>query len=305
MRSSLSTRIDLAQLLAAQRGRTDWRALARAITLVENSPAWDVQIPPSECHIHCIGVTGAPGAGKSTIVGRLIDAYTGRGARVAVLAVDPSSPISGGSVLGDRVRMEPYLGHEGVFVRSVASRGGHGGLAASTRNIARVIEAAGVVDVLIVETVGAGQTEVAVASLADTVVLVTVPGLGDVVQAIKAGLAEVADLVVVNMADRPGAAETMRHFRLGLGREVPVLKSVATEGAGIDELRAALDERWRALAGNGRVAARRRDRDVAEARRVAQEWIELCALDPAALTGTSMAETVGAVLKEAAARWQR
>jgi LAO/AO transport system kinase len=299
----LSTRIDLAQLLAEQRDRTDWRALARAITLVENSPAWEVQIPPSERHIHCIGVTGAPGAGKSTIVGRLIDAYTGGGARVAVLAVDPSSPISGGAVLGDRVRMEPYLGQEGVFVRSVASRGGHGALAASTLNIARVIEAAGVVDLLIVETVGAGQTEVAVASVADTVVLVTVPGLGDAVQVIKAGLAEVADLVVVNMADRPGTAETMRHFRLGLGREVPVLKTVATEGEGINELRAALDERWRALAGNGRVAARRRDRDVAEARRVAQEWIEQCALDPAALTGTSMAEAVGAVLKEAAARW--
>ncbi len=187
---------------------------------------------------------------------------------MAVLAIDPSSPISGGAVLGDRVRMETAIaGRPEVFVRSLASRGAHGAVASATRNVARLLEASGSFDVVSIETVGAGQTEVAVAGMADTVVLVTVPGLGDAVQAIKAGLMEVADLVVVNMADRPGAQQTVRHLRLTFGRGLVVMQTVATEGEGVGELREELDRRWAAMRSDGERSTRRASASASPRRR--------------------------------------
>lgn len=298
----MSARVELADLLADAGSRPGWGALARAITVVENSPPWEVRIPEPQRPVHIVGITGPPGAGKSTLTGRLIGAHADAGARVAVLAVDPSSPISGGAVLGDRVRMEGQLdGRPGVFVRSLASRGAHGALAGSTRNVARLLEATGRFDVVIIETVGAGQTEVAIAGLADTVVLVTVPGLGDAVQAIKAGLMEVADLLVVNMADRAGAAETARHLRLALGRELPIMQTVATEGAGVEELRQALDARWQELVHTAHVEERREHKRRAEAILIAQEWLEACAPDNGPVG--DMDGAISRILEEACTRW--
>ena len=301
----MSAASDVGLLLAEFRETGRWRSLARAISLVENAQPWDVEIPAAPKPVHCIGVTGPPGTGKSTLVGRLIESYAETGKRVGVLAVDPSSPISGGAVLGDRVRMEQQLGREGVYVRSLASRGATGALAGATRNVARVLESSGFFDVILIETVGAGQTEVAIASLADTVLVVTVPGLGDAVQAIKAGVLEVAEFVVVNMADRPGAAETARHFRLALGKEMPVLLTVATEGTGVPELRARLDERFAQLQADGALTTLRQRRAQSEAALLAQAWIESCASNGAADGAGSVRDAVGRLLGEAAAAWRR
>ncbi len=279
--------------------------LARAITLVENTPPWDVDIPTPDQPIHTIGVTGPPGAGKSTLVGRLIESFADTDARVGVVAIDPSSPISGGAVLGDRVRMEQYLQRDGVYARSIASRGSHGALAGCARNVARLCEASGSFDVLMIETVGAGQTEVAIAGLADSVVLVTVPGLGDAVQTIKAGLLEVADLVVVNQADRPGAAETMRHFRLTLGHDVPVMKTVATEGTGIEDLREVLEGRWQNAMESGSLEERRRQKELAEATLIAEEWVRSCAQNGDVDAAENVREAVKTILEEAAKQWQK
>ena len=291
----------LESLIAAQRTSRTWLPLARAITTIENSPPWSLEVPHGERPVHVVGITGPPGAGKSTLTGRLIESYSAAGARVGVLAIDPSSPITGGAVLGDRVRMESALAERpDVFVRSLASRGSVGAVASATRNVVRLMEATGRFDVVIVETVGAGQTEVAVAGLADTVVLVTVPGLGDAVQAIKAGFMEVADLVVVNMADRPGVHETTRHLRLTLSRDVPVKQTVATTGAGVDELRGALEDRWHGLD----VGAHRGRKRLAETHLVAAEWIRACAADGAPTDPTDLRTAVKQLLQEAADRWQ-
>src|SRR4051794_6131499 len=272
-RSPLSAPAELQALLDAQHSARTWLPLARAITLLENTPPWAIEIPEAEKPAHVIGITGPPGAGKSTLVARLIEEFSADGARVAVIAVDPSSPISGGAVLGDRVRMERSIAtRPDVFVRSLASRGSVGAVAAATRNVTRVLEATGRFDVVIVETVGAGQTEVAVARLADTVVLVTVPGLGDAVQAIKAGVMEIADVVVVNMADRPGVEETVRHLRLALGRDLPVERTTATTGDGVDALAERLAARWRELDADELRAAKRAD----EAVLVATDWVRAC-----------------------------
>jgi LAO/AO transport system kinase len=253
--------------------------------------------------VHVVGITGPPGSGKSTLTGRLIEAYAGAGARVAVLAIDPSSPISGGAVLGDRLRMETHLmGRDDVFVRSLASRGSHGAIAGATRNVARLLELSGRFDVILIETVGAGQTEVAIAELADTIALVTVPGLGDAVQAIKAGLMEVADMVVVNMADRPGARETVRHLRLTMGREFLVTTTIATEGVGTEELRAALDERWARLQQEGGLAELRAHKRAREAALIAEAWIRVCAMH-AADDNEDLDAAVKRILEEAASRW--
>ncbi|HEX3240852.1 MAG TPA: GTP-binding protein [Solirubrobacterales bacterium] len=280
-----------------------WGALARAITRVENSPPWQVELPTPPEPVQVVGITGPPGAGKSTLTGRLIEAYAEAGSRVAVLAIDPSSPISGGAVLGDRLRMETHLmGREDVFVRSLASRGSHGAIAGATRNVARLLELSGSFDVILIETVGAGQTEVAIAELADTIALVTVPGLGDAVQAIKAGLMEVADMVVVNMADRPGAPETVRHLRLSMGRDFFVTTTIATEGIGVPELRDALEQRWSRLQdGEGleQLRARKRAR---EAALVAEAWVRSCA-DERAEETLDLNSAVKRILEEAAQRW--
>jgi LAO/AO transport system kinase len=296
---------DLDALLDAQRTSKTWLPLARGITIIENTPPWLLDVPGGESPIHVIGVTGPPGAGKSTLTGRLIQSFSARGARVAVVAIDPSSPISGGAVLGDRVRMENALmDRPDVFVRSLASRGSVGAVASATRNVVRLIEATGRFDVVIIETVGAGQTEVAVAGLADSVALVTVPGLGDAVQAIKAGLMEVADLVVVNMADRPGVHETTRHLRLTLSRDVLIKQTTATTGEGVDELRDALDARWQGLLDDGSLQDKRAAKRLTEATLVASEWIRACGARGTVTDQGNLKVAVKQLLQEAATKWQ-
>ena len=298
----------MSRLLADYRRGGSWSALARGVTALENARPWDVVEPPPDPSVHVVGITGPPGVGKSTLTAGLIGAYAASGRRIAVLAVDPSSPLSGGAVLGDRVRMESQLaGRSDVFVRSIATRGSQGGLASTTGSIVRLLEASGAFDVILVETAGAGQTELAVARLADTVVLVTVPGLGDGVQTIKAGLLELADIVVVNMADRPGASESVRQHRVTLGRQTPVLQTVATEGTGIDALRDALDAAWARMSDEGALATRRARTASERALAIAQEWLAECARDEegdADLDG-DVAAWVARLLEEGARRWPR
>jgi LAO/AO transport system kinase len=302
----LSARVDVNDILSSYRDGGGWSALARGITALENARPWDIAEASAPKHVHVVGITGPPGAGKSTLTACLIEAYRKGGRPVAVLAVDPSSPISGGAVLGDRVRMEGRLaGRNDVFVRSIATRGVQGGLASATGSIVRLLEASEAFDVIIVETAGAGQTELAVAGLADTVVLVTVPGLGDGVQTIKAGLLELADVVVVNMADRPGASDTVRQHRVTLGRATPVLQTVATEDTGIDALRDTLDKEWAQVQGSvaSRRAARAGDRAVA----IAQEWLAACAgtIEAAPSVNGDIRAQVERILEEGARKWPR
>lgn len=297
---------DELEALVAKGRQGYWGPLARAITVVENSPPWEVAVPRASEPCHVVGITGPPGAGKSTLTGRLIESLVDDGQRVAVVAIDPSSPLTGGAVLGDRLRMETHLDDRpGVFVRSLASRGSHGAVAGSTRNIARLLELTGLFDVVLIETVGAGQTEVAIVEVADTVLLVTVPGLGDAVQTIKAGLMEVADIFVVNMADRPGAAETARHLRLAAGRGGAVHQTVALDGTGVAQLRAGVQERWRWLAVDDRLQAMRARKWGSDAALVAEAWVGECArsmeLDPR----VTMQSSVEQILKEASSRWAR
>src|SRR5512143_568051 len=191
-------------------------ALARLLTQVENLTTEGrlalAALFPHSGKAHLIGVTGAPGTGKSTLVNRLALHYRGQHKRVAVVAVDPSSPFSGGAVLGDRVRMRDLSGDPGVFIRSMASRGSLGGLARATASVVQVFDAAGF-EVILIETVGAGQAEVDIARLAHTTLVVEAPGLGDDIQAIKAGILEIADILVINKADRPGVETTERALR--------------------------------------------------------------------------------------------
>jgi len=227
-------------------GTGDKRALARVLTVVENDEPGAADIVrrtfPKAGRALVLGVTGPPGGGKSTLVSRLVGAYRATSGRVAVVAVDPSSPFTGGAILGDRIRMQSRALDEGVFIRSMASRGHAGGLARTTARVVSVLDALGN-DVVIVETVGVGQEEVDVVRVADTVALVTVPGLGDDIQAIKAGVLEIADVLIVNKADRPGADETAKDLAqmltLGVARndwKPPIVRTVAATGEGIDEL---------------------------------------------------------------------
>ncbi len=227
----------------------DWRALAKAITKIENedtdASALAASLYPHTGHAHIIGVTGPPGSGKSTLVDALTAVIRKDGLSVGIVAVDPSSPFTGGAVLGDRVRMQRHAGDTGVFIRSMAARHTPGGLAPTTRDVIRALDAFGC-DVVIVETVGVGQVELEVMKVADTIVVVTVPGLGDSVQTIKAGLLEIADCFVVNMADRPGSALTVADLRAMLtfgGAEErrrrwvpPIIETIAISGVGIDQL---------------------------------------------------------------------
>jgi LAO/AO transport system kinase len=224
----------------------DRRAMGRVLSIVENDEPGSADILrqtyPVAGNALVVGVTGPPGGGKSTLVSRLVGAYREAGSRVAVVAVDPSSPFTGGAILGDRIRMQQRALDDGVFIRSMASRGHSGGLSRTTARVVSVLDALGAA-VVIVETVGVGQEEVDVVRVADTVVLVTVPGLGDDIQAIKAGVLEIADVMVVNKADRPGADETARDLAqmltLGKGRtpwKPPIVRTSATTGDGIPEL---------------------------------------------------------------------
>jgi LAO/AO transport system kinase len=237
---------DTEGLVAAARDG-DPRALARLVSLVENgSPRLrEVMrlIAPLTGAARVIGLTGSPGVGKSTITGALVRAYRGQGRRVGVLAVDPTSPFSGGALLGDRVRMQDHATDAGVFIRSMASRGHLGGLSWAAPQALRILDAAGF-DVIMIETVGVGQAEVAIASLADSTLVIVAPGMGDAIQAAKAGILEIADLFVVNKSDRPGAQEAIRDLRTMLAMtryaegdwKPPIVGATAAAGEGIDEI---------------------------------------------------------------------
>ena len=252
---------DLAGLVQAG----DKRALGRVISWVENEDprlrSVVKDLKPAGAGTRVIGLTGAPGAGKSTVTSALVRAFRARGNRVAVLAVDPSSPFTGGALLGDRVRMQEHATDDGVFIRSMGSRGQLGGLAAAAPQAIRVLAAAGYY-VVLVETVGVGQAEVEIASAADTTVVLVVPGMGDSIQAAKAGLLEVADVLVVNKADRPDTQATLRDLRamVSLARgewKPPIVPTVATAGDGVDDLVGALDKHDAWLESSGERARRR------------------------------------------------
>ena len=248
------------------------RAVARLISWVEDgAPALPdaLEALPAGASAYVIGLTGSPGVGKSTVTSALVGAYRARGQRVGVLAIDPSSPFTGGALLGDRIRMQEHATDPGVFIRSMASRGHLGGMAAATPQAVRVLEAAGC-DVVLIETVGVGQSEVDVAATADATVVLLAPGMGDGVQAAKAGILEIADIVCVNKADRDGAEATARDVRQMLRLGTPadgwtplVVTSIAAQGA-IDDLLGALDERRAWLDEGDRAVQRRRARAAAE-----------------------------------------
>ena len=234
------------QILAGDR-----RAIARAISAVENADAAGVALLKllfgKASPAYVIGITGSPGVGKSTLVEKLALEYRRQGGRVGIVAVDPSSPFSGGAILGDRIRMQGLSGDEGVYIRSMATRGQLGGLAPAAHDVVTILEAAGC-QVVLIETVGVGQDEVEVARLADATALLLVPGMGDDVQTFKAGVMEIADVFVINKADRPGADRVEQEVAamLSIGPRTdawrpPILKTVATTGEGIAALRRALD----------------------------------------------------------------
>jgi LAO/AO transport system kinase len=270
---------DIAALVARAR-EGEPLAVARLLSLVEAGGAGGREVAlalASHRHrAHVVGLTGPPGVGKSTATSALVAALRGRGDRVGVLAVDPSSPFSGGALLGDRVRMAEHTEDTGVFIRSMATRGQLGGLAWATPQALRVLDAAGC-DVVLIETVGVGQSEVDVVALADTTVVLLAPGMGDGVQAAKAGILEVADVFVVNKADRDGAARAARELRhmIGLGEHgawtVPVLRTVASQGEGIAELLAALDAHRSWSDASGERERRRTARVQAEIEAIALE----------------------------------
>jgi LAO/AO transport system kinase len=243
-------------------------ALSRAISQVENSTeVGQAILQKLYSHTgtaHIVGVTGAPGTGKSTLVSALARSYRAAGLRVGVIAVDPTSPFTGGALLGDRVRMNGLSGDPGVFIRSMATRGSLGGLAKTTADVVTVLDAAGF-ERVIVETVGVGQAEVEIASTAHTTIVVEAPGLGDEVQAIKAGVLEIADLFVVNKADRDGAQRTVTALE-ATSREdawpVHVLKTVATIGSGIEDVRQEIENHRTWLLGSGQMALREQLRTV-------------------------------------------
>jgi LAO/AO transport system kinase len=286
-------------------------AIARAISLVENArPGFEEllsSIHPALGHAQRIGITGPPGAGKSTLTERLVQAYRAQGLTVAVVAVDPTSPFTGGALLGDRIRMESVALDPGVFIRSMATRGSLGGLATTTREVCDVLDAGGF-DRILVETVGVGQTELDVARSTDTTVLVLVPESGDGIQTLKSGIMEIGDIFVVNKADRPGAdrlrqeieitlgirsGNAMRHVRAHHAAAVvpapgpveppapswkqPVLATVAAKGDGIEDLVAAIDAHFAMLSRAGQLLERRRrrlyDRTREVVDRTTRQWV--------------------------------
>ncbi len=294
-------------LAGLERGET--AALARAISLVENQePGFERVLT----HLHPrlsrgaarrIGLTGPPGAGKSTLTERLIQLYRAQGLKVAVVAVDPTSPFTGGALLGDRIRMESATLDPGVFIRSMATRGSLGGLATTTEEVADVLEAFGF-DRILIETVGVGQTELDIAGTAETTVLVLVPESGDGIQTLKAGVMEIADVYVINKSDRPGADKLKQEVEVTLGIqrgnafahitphhgrsarpavrpsdswEPPVLMTVAPKGDGVDALVAALDRHHAYLTASGQLARRRARRLEARLRavvdRAIRQWV--------------------------------
>ncbi|MBV9013488.1 MAG: methylmalonyl Co-A mutase-associated GTPase MeaB [Pseudonocardiales bacterium] len=277
----LRRRYDVDELVShARQGQA--RAVARLISLVEDGApelrALAAALARDTGRADVIGVTGAPGVGKSSTVGVLVTALRAVGKTVGVLAVDPSSPFSGGALLGDRVRMQEHATDSGVFIRSMATRGHLGGLAAATPQALRVLDAAGC-DVVLVETVGVGQAEVDVVAVADTTVVLLAPGMGDGIQAVKAGILEVADVFVVNKADREGSDQTVRDLKymISLGRRgvagpswrTPIVRTVATRAEGVAELLGAIKEHRGWMRGHGELEARRQRRAEAEVEAIA------------------------------------
>lgn len=281
------------------------RAVARLITQVENegplAQAAVTALYPATGRAHVVGITGAPGSGKSTLVTELAKALRKEQLMVGIVAVDPTSPFTGGALLGDRVRMRDLAGDDGVFIRSMASRGSLGGLARTTAAVIKVLDAAGF-DVILVETVGAGQVEVDIARTAHTTLVIEAPGMGDDIQTIKAGILEIADILVVNKMDRPGAAQTVKSLKMmlhlastpsegrhhgraieppqtpaagdGLTRpmawEIPVLEATATEGKGIMEIAVCLREHRNYLHSSGLWLAREKERSQREVEQLLQ-----------------------------------
>jgi LAO/AO transport system kinase len=230
----------------------DTRALSRAISTVENrAPGWSDLLKalfPHSGKARILGLTGAPGAGKSTLVDHLARHYRKQNRTVGIIAVDPSSPYTGGAILGDRIRMQEHFSDPGIYIRSMATRGSLGGLARTTADVATVLDASGR-DVVMIETVGVGQDEVDIVRLADVTIVILVPGMGDDVQTIKAGIMEIADIFVINKSDHEGAERVEREIRALQslatrpdGWTPPTVKTVASEGAGIAELAAAIGE---------------------------------------------------------------
>ncbi len=243
------------------------RAISRVITELERlsaaAPALLQALQPYLGHALVVGFTGPPGAGKSTLVNAAIAHLRQQGRTVGVIAVDPSSPISGGAILGDRIRMTAALDDDGVFVRSLASRGYLGGLSPAAVRIIDALDGAGF-DIVLLETVGTGQNEIDVAEVADIRVVISAPGLGDDIQAMKSGLLEIADVIVVNKGDRPGAEQAMQQLigalsiRATVAEKVPVLKTTALDGEGVPELIATLDEIGLRVSAQGALTRRRR-----------------------------------------------
>jgi LAO/AO transport system kinase len=271
--------MDVPSLVAGVLAREP-RAVARAISLVEDGdadlPALSAGVYPHTGSVATIGLTGAPGVGKSTLAAALVRAARRDGGRIAVLAVDPSSPYTGGALLGDRVRMQEHATDPDVFIRSMATRGHLGGMALATPEAVRILDAAGY-DVVIVETVGVGQAEIEVAGATDTALVVLAPGLGDAVQMAKAGILEIADVFVVNKNDRDGAADVQRELRemlrLGNARawEPPVVGTSATTDDGVAELWSAIGAHRAHLEASGELAMRREARVVQEVEALAAE----------------------------------
>lgn len=280
--------IDVPQLVAQMRDGSR-RALARLLTCVENGhpklAEIGAAIAPYTGRAQIVGLTGPPGVGKSTSTNALVEAYRKDGRTVGVLAVDPSSPFSGGALLGDRIRMVGHSGDEGVFVRSMATRGHLGGLAAAAPAALRVLDAAGF-DIVLVETVGVGQSEVHIAGLADTTIVLLAPGAGDSIQAAKAGVLEVGDLFVVNKADRDGAPATVRDLRhiisLGMSGEPgewrpEVVSTVAEKAQGVEDVVAAVEAHRAWMLEHDELSVRRRRRAAGEieelaVRRLRERW---------------------------------
>jgi LAO/AO transport system kinase len=277
--------VDVDELVAGAR-RGEARAVARLISLVEDGSSADdsavrsvsAALAPHTGHAHIVGLTGSPGVGKSTSTSALVAALRAEDKRVGVLAVDPTSPFSGGALLGDRVRMQEHATDEGVYIRSMASRGHLGGLAGAAPQALRVLDAAGC-DVILVETVGVGQSEVEIAGLADTTLVLVAPGTGDGIQAAKAGILEIGDIFVVNKSDRDGAAATRRELRnvIAMGDRAeddwrpPIVLTVATTGQGVSDVVVEIERHREHLESRGGLQRRRLAR--------VQREIEALALD--------------------------